>query len=549
MELKLKINSIDEQFSVNKVKKVNTGTFNESEYLKMFNQLIDLKIVKGDFNATHWKVFDKIQDMYVEYSFDIEVYLELNKCVKFYSILSLLSNKKTMTVYNAIQYIKHAILNSDGLTNTEKLESYLQNEFLKSEYQVGRISRHLLSFLSFIELENTEEIKSICHKYPNIKQENRDLPNFQSVLKFDDIINDYFRKGNNEVIFEYLPIMMWWLLTNVLPLRPSEFLMLEKNCLLVTTRYNKPVYSIKITRIKENEKDEYIEIDEQTYNILYNAIFEIDRTLTNNTPYLFTTDLYYYNQKRKIERKKSNKRMNRRDFYAILNRFYENVVIGIYKENELEKIRFGDTRHFAIINMCLQGFNMLSIARMAGHKDIYTQDNYFSHASHFAQSYVYSLAQKKLEHSVRNNLSNGIIGWKRYVYDKGKAILIENFEQDKIVGRIKHGYCTEGKDVFPSNCIEDCRLCERFLFNPAVSEYDEAVNWLSDCSKILETKISETIELMHDLASRGNGNTYNNYSSNNLLITSSRKLTSLMDMKATLDAKIMEEKINEQEAK
>ncbi len=44
--------------------------------------------------------------------------------------------------------------------------------------------------------------------------------------------------------------------------------------------------------------------------------------------------------------------------------------------------------------MCLQGVNMLSVANMAGHKSIYTQNEYFSHAKQFATSYVYLMAQK-----------------------------------------------------------------------------------------------------------------------------------------------------------
>lgn len=87
--------------------------------------------------------------------------------------------------------------------------------------------------------------------------------------------------------------------------------------------------------------------------------------------------------------------MNRRDFDYLKKKFYEEVVENIYGQYNIERIRSGDTRHFAIINMCLQGFNMLSIARMAGQEDLKSQHSYFSHAEHFSQSYVYRLAQKR----------------------------------------------------------------------------------------------------------------------------------------------------------
>ena len=188
--------------------------------------------------------------------------------------------------------------------------------------------------------------------------------------------------------------MLWWLITNIIPQRPTEFLLLRKDCLLTSQIDGEDRYFITIYRIKNNNNKESIEIDEATYNILNNIINKITTQIPNNSPYLFNIDFYYYHRPRKHNRRKSNQRLNRRDFYSILDDFYNEVVSGIYQVNEIERVKFGDTRHFAIINMCLQGFNMLSVANMAGHQSIYTQNEYFSHAKHFATSYVYIMAQK-----------------------------------------------------------------------------------------------------------------------------------------------------------
>ncbi|WP_411502738.1 hypothetical protein [Brevibacillus centrosporus] len=174
---------------------------------------------------------------------------------------------------------------------------------------------------------------------------------------------------------------------------------------------------------------------------------------------------------------------------------------------------------------------------MAGHEEIDSQYGYYAHAEHFAQSYVYRLAQKKLEHSKSQSISGSIIGWKRYVYDKGKAISVT--DRENIVGRIQYGTCIENQDVFPNNCIEFCEYCPNFIFNPVINEREQALQWLADSSKVLEVKIRESIELMKEI-STSLANSLRN-ANNDVLKTTSRQLLSYMDLKATIDSKLMEE--------
>ena len=87
----------------------------------------------------------------------------------------------------------------------------------------------------------------------------------------------------------------------------------------------------------------------------------------------------------------------------------------MYSQHSLDKISPGDTRHFAIINMFLQGFNVLSIARLAGQTTIQHASNYYSHAKLFAQSYVYRLTQTIVEKQAQNKMSGGFLGTKRKI--------------------------------------------------------------------------------------------------------------------------------------
>ncbi|KAB0441027.1 tyrosine-type recombinase/integrase [Lysinibacillus fusiformis] len=538
MELKLNLSSVSDNLVMKKLKKVNALTFNENEYKEMFNNLVQINLIKGKYKLSTWEIFDELQDMFVEFSFDMGGNNSLQNYLKWYVLLRLQANKQTMTIYNEKQNIKKCILDNDGLKNSLKLEIFLHEEYMKSKNNGGNIASDLKQFLKFIKIKNKDELISICEKFPQKKYLNRSLPKLQDVLKFDEIINDYFRYYGIESTFRYLPIMLWWLITNIIPQRPTEFLLLKKDCLFHDQIDDKNKYFITIYRIKNDNNEESIEIDKTSYNIINNLINEITTHFNNDSPYLFTVDFYYYNRPQKHKRSKSNHRLNRRDFYSILDDFYHEVVSGLYQVNEIEKVKFGDTRHFAIINMCLQGFNMLSVANMAGHQSIYTQNEYFSHAKHFATSYVYIMAQKKLGYSFTKNFSGGLVGWKRYMYDIGKTISYEELDFEEIVGQIDYGICTELKKEFPMNCIGDCRFCNKYYFKPTISEFEEGVEWLINGSNQMKFKIENAIDFMKDIVTNSINN--NNRAAQNLLQTTSRNLVSYMDLKAIVDAKILE---------
>ena len=160
--------------------------------------------------------------------------------------------------------------------------------------------------------------------------------------------------------------------------------------------------------------------------------------------------------------------MNLRNFNDLKDRFYKIIVEEKYGRCNLERVKAGDTRHFAIINMCLQGFSMHNIATLAGHSELKITQGYFSHVKHFAQSYVYRLAQLKLETEIGFRMDNSIIGWKKYIVHKS------NIEKEKItekhVGRVQYGLCSELKENFPNTCIEFCEFCPKYIFSPSINE-------------------------------------------------------------------------------
>ena len=473
---------------------------------------------------------------------------ELNAALKAYAIIRRINGINPGTIKGEVESIRIAALESDGLASLSRVQRFLEMLMQKSPIKTTRIIKDLKNFFIFYKLEDKTQIFDLLRGFPLHTSNSRGLPSFDAVMKFDDILNDYFRRFPPDHTIEFLPVFMWWILTNILPMRPSEFLLLKENCLEETKEGS---YWLKTPRIKKDNETteqsifiERIQIDSSIYYFLKNSIEKITALIKlPPNSFLFPIEFYEFFQEK--PRRKISKRLQLRYFSDMLKKFYIEIVKEIYGEPEMEMIKPGDTRHFAIINMFLQGFNMLSIARMAGHETIRTQNNYYSHAEHFADSYVYRLAQRKNEQQVSNSFSDGLIGWRRYIFDKGNITHLDTTNLQGMAGRVEYGYCTDEKQNVPSNCIEDCRLCRFYIFKPNVNEYKEGLAWLESYSDILQQKMKESLTIMKNLSSTLSTPTHYVHSTDELLKSTSRQLVSLMDKKATVDGRLMEVMMNE----
>ncbi len=514
------------------------------EWKKLFQEFRDAGQIVGVFDGIEWGLYSSHLDIYLKVTFDLDIFKGANNLFKALVLTMKTKGYSPQYVVRTVNVLKKCVQYSKNFSDITGLENYISSVSSKSSSSSNVTIESLRKLMDFYTLSHAQEIEGICNKYhTKLVWENRDLPKFNDVLVFGEIVNDYFRKYPPEQTLQYSPVLLWWLITNIIPMRPAQFFLLEKNCLeWGIDESDNDTYWINIRRVKQkfssntDIKSYYkVQIDKTTYDIMNEYKGLIDK-IDADSPWFFPITLYRAHRNRTAVRKsaKVKTRMTTTDFDTVLDDFYSDVVKGLYKE-ELERITPGDTRHFAIINMFLQGFNMLSIKQLAGHENIVTQDGYYSHAEHFVQSYVYRLAQKHLHGRISNNFSDGFVGWRRFIFDKS-AIYKCNVTRDDIVGRIEYGDCIELKSNFPDSCIEDCRLCPKFIFNPPQGDYDEGLRWLEDSSKILNAKIKETILMMKDLCE--SLNIHSSPANDNLLKTHSRQLVSYMDMKALVDSKI-----------
>ncbi|ASZ69176.1 hypothetical protein CJ306_02250 [Bacillus cereus] len=471
------------------------------DYKQIFDDLVENKVIKNkSFEDNLWFVYDPLSQLNLQMKFDLISYPQINEHLKYFILLRIISGKTPKTTYDELSALRKVILGSRGFESLVQLKSILVESIEKYKYLGYHMVSVTSNFIDFYRIDNYQEILSICSSMPKHPKTSRDLPDFQDVLELDDVINHYFKNNPVEEIISYIPILVWWLLTNTLPMRPSELLKLKKNCLSYDESKNEP-YTILVPRIKNKSattdfsiKYDSVVTDQKTYQLLIEVKEKVNMFFPYSE-YFFPSEMFSLNYK--VKRKKKNPIMNLRNFNDLKDRFYKIIVEEKYGRYNLERVKAGDTRHFAIINMCLQGFSMHNIATLAGHSELKITQGYFSHVKHFAQSYVYRLAQLKLEAEIGYRMDNSIIGWKKYIIHKS------NIEKEKItekhIGRVQYGLCSELKENFPNTCIEFCEFCPKYIFSPSINEKDEAINWLSNHSLDLKQRIEESISLLESL--------------------------------------------------
>lgn len=526
---------------VEAVQQVSMDDFTVNDYKSLFCELAKNDyLLDCSFEDDIWYVKDDLSGLDLHFKFDLISYPEINKHLKLYILLRLSTGKAPKTIYDELASLRKTILASNGFKEINSLKVFF-SEYIKRYKYLGH---HCISttarFIDFYRIKNYQEILDLCLSMPKHSKNSRELPNFQDVLELDAVINHYFINYNPDETISYMPILIWWILTNVLPMRPSEFLKLEKNCLIYDSSKYDPFY-IKVPRIKNKSSTigftmdyDTVALDKTTYNLILETRNKIDKFFPNSD-YFFPSEMF--NISSKVKRIKKNRIMNLRDFNDLKDRFYKKVVEEKYKKCNLEHVKAADTRHFAIINMCLQGFSMHSVATLAGHNELKTTQGYFSHAKHFAQSYVFKLAQIKLESEISYKMDTAIVGWKKYLVHKSHVSSKEI--SAKNIGRVQYGFCTELKEKFPNECIEFCEFCPKYIFSPSINEREEALYWLSKQSNELEVRINESVELLESLFKLPQRYGYDlNTNQRNL---AARKLQSYIDMKSKIDASIVGE--------
>ena len=504
-------------------------------YLEIFKQLKkDRYIIAESYESPKWILPCDASNGYFSFTFDIHMYGEIEQALKMYTLILIKKGKAVGWTKEVFEVLKKVTFETNGFTDISKLEKFLLDE--KKAYFIARA---ILAFTDFYLIANLKETRNICEGIRAGERKNRDIPPFLDIFIFDEIVNHYFKGTNVEEHLRYKPIQLWWAITNIIPMRPTDFLRLKSDCNWIDER---GIYWLTLSRSKKVKQSVYdippvqpIRINKEIYDLINQ--FKLDlfqRGITSD--YLLPQSFYRYIKPNKKERNVVADRWHLGQFRASLDQFQRKVIKNLYQEEYMVKIVPIHTRHLAIINLFLQGFNMLSIARMAGHEALNTQTNYYGHAENFVESYVYTLANSGITDTLSNNLEDGFIGWRREKVDKGKKYSMGEVEEEFL--KVDYGFC-EDKNEFPSNCGEDCRPCPFYIFKPNINEYEKAIKWLESYSKDIKNEINVIVQSM--IVTSKALSTAIRPDLDESLKAQSRQLQQLMDHKIFIDYKLLED--------
>ena len=262
-------------------------------------------------------------------------------------------------------------------------------------------------------IEQLDELLTVSYQLNTKKQ--RKLAQFQSYFLFNDILNDYWVKplSDEERLF-YYPLYLWWQITAVVPLRPREFLLTQRNCL--TEKDGKYYLTLRRNNLKGKDKGVSHKISEDYYLTTYEVPFKLASEIINyleltkdlsstQLDTLFVTDSHYRKWKRVTGTK--NRFLTYSNLNTILKYFFNEVVSQQYgyfvhhinfpnklDEHEINFIHIGDTRHIAMINLIAEGASPVTAMLLAGHDSVTTSSHYFSNLSQFIECRSYQLYRK-----------------------------------------------------------------------------------------------------------------------------------------------------------
>lgn len=212
---------------------------------------------------------------------------------------------------------------------------------------------------------------------------------------FETLLESFVDKENfdKELLMVY-PLAIWWRLTTIIPMRASEFCLIERDCLSV----DKDKYYLHLPRTKQNSKRvqimDKVAIDEEMYKMIGHYI-----DLTNQ--YGKTDTLISYLSIMSVKDsvrgyiQKNTKQFNRRNLETLIPRFYRTIEqVYDFKVEQEYHLRPNDTRHIAFMSLMMQGYSPVEVARLGGHKTIQTQLHYSNHKEYWVDCEVFKLMKK-----------------------------------------------------------------------------------------------------------------------------------------------------------
>lgn len=384
------------------------------------NLVLKNRWIKGNFEDDYWEVtrldyyenhksfdFSKLDSS----QFNNNLPKEFKDIVKCWCI-QLIEKYKTA----ASSYLSHFLKlfeKTKGFRRQEKdaLLKYIEYSEYANKYKVDMIIS-LCNFFDYADLEVGEDyvpsLLELRNKIP-VKQNIRQLPPSRYVLSFSYYLEKHFEKVlndsieqskiNNEILFAY-PLIIWWRLTNTIPMRPSEFCLIKRDCIFIENEK----YYIRLPRNKQKNAKriqiiDKLLIDEDMYRLIQQYISLTKQYGRTDTLISYRSIIQGNTSTNRASVTKNLNQFKSHNLNHMIKSFYQTMeTIYDCEISPEHQITPNDTRHFTFISLMMQGYSPIEIARLGGHQTIRAQYHYSSHTEYWVDCEVFKL-MKKVKHS------------------------------------------------------------------------------------------------------------------------------------------------------
>lgn len=341
------------------------------------------------------------------------------------------------------------------------------------------------------------------------------LPSSENVLLFDYYINKFFNDNHiSDTLKQYYkPLLIWWKISNIIPIRPSEFCSkIKRDCLSMEGDN----LFIEINRSKKKKKRGSLpaytkfKINKEYYDLISEYILETDKygetetliscpsiiflrqQLSNISPLFLVQDVpkEFKNNSVKI----FDKYVNYNLLNDLLKSFYEKIIDNYFGDTLItQRIKLNDTRHFAFTGLVLQGIPIVEIAMIGGHSDTESIDYYSYETNSYINTSVFTSLNKTLAHYKINK-----IRIENIVYNMPKECpcSLDKCTDTEFFG-IHLGCCTTSSEY---SCESyDCYNCSHWYCSPTIENFKSLCEIiqidLNERTKILKSDINFLVKL------------------------------------------------------
>lgn len=428
----------------------------------IFNVYADSGVIRhACFDDNVWVLFDEIRTVTLDFRItDTGIIEFLN--IPGYSVEKL---SEYMKVYVVLR------MGSLGLSTikeiTKAIKSFIFDPNMERIASSNTSAAYITDFLrslpnrTYIDemIERIESMDLILSK----RGDKRILAEFKQYFRLDESLNSFWTQAADHDKVFFFPVWLWWQLTAILPLRPTEFLLTPRNCLervgdeyRITVRRTlrkgnssgrkKKTYHIdgdydtyvyKVSDKIAHEIEWYIDFTNSEYRSSIGALFSIIphwRYFHKTMPFTATYYTYSY-------------------LSRSLSEFQSTYMCS---DTEISSIHLGDTRHIAMIGLIISGGSPSICRELAGHEDISISSHYYSNISRFVECSVYEFSRTHTLYPVEiinrdNPMAQADI---RTPVRDGYCASSEYAE-----GRINDCLCSVG----PMGELGECKRCRYFV--------------------------------------------------------------------------------------